>query len=174
MLFPHQQHLCVRSDNTEALHRKECRKCINEWRENKTKQNALFQPATFSDPDVSVIKKKKENPFQNSKEKFLVLTSCSAIPLHTLKSVSLQTPIHSGTSLPRPRSAILLLKVMFSLFTIVCAFPHLDASLLPNCSELSKSWHTEGTEPQASQMQLLEQSLFFPCVYSLHKWKGKH
>lgn len=40
---------------------------------------------------------------------------------------------------------------MFSLFPIVCAFPHLDASLLPNCSELSKSWHTQGTQPQASR-----------------------
>lgn len=55
------------SDNIEALRRKECRKYMNDWRENDVKQNVLFQIAAFSDPDVAFIK----NHFRNSKEKVL-------------------------------------------------------------------------------------------------------
>lgn len=37
---------------TEALHRKECRKYMSDWREKEVKKNVLFHTAACSGPDL--------------------------------------------------------------------------------------------------------------------------
>lgn len=85
--------------------------------------------------------------FETVKKRFLVLTPCSPILLHFLQGFLCRHPLALGPDCHYPRFAVLLPSVVLALFTKVCAFPHLDASVLPNCSnELKNSWRIQGTQ----------------------------
>ena len=107
--------------------------------------------------------------FETVKKRFSVLTPCSPILLHFLQGLLCRHPLTLGPDCHYPRFAVLLPRVMLSLLTKVCAFPHLDASLLPNCSkELKNSWHVQGIQSRVSlgrSVQLREQSpvFLYPC-----------
>lgn len=124
----------------------------HDWLERGWSQTKHFISACCIFWSRCFFLKKKKKSFGKSKEKNLVLTSCSPILHHSLKGFLHRFLFTLAPVCHYPHFAVLLPKVILSLFTTVCAFPHLDASSLPNYGyQLSKSWHTQGMQPRASR-----------------------